>query len=202
MKVRLDKRRAQGAHLDLRERDGLCRLNVEDSVVVMRFLKQNAAFNAYLMGQIQRGGLAMEALAGPFWGFVRDGALVGVACSGSNLVLSYPCSDEAVESFAQAARRGVYLVRVAIAEDQVLDRFMQHYGRRFRPIAMEREGQILFRVNTDLLRAPESRVRLRPAEVTELEPVMAIDRLMIEEELGFNPFRKDPKIYRDGCVFG
>lgn len=186
--------------MDLSDREGLCRLSAHDSVSVLRFLRSNAAFNAYLLGQIQRGGLGIETIAGPFWGFVRDGELCGVACSGSNLVVSYPCSDEAIESFAQAARRGVYLVRVAIAEDGILDRFMSHFGRQFRPIAMERAGQILFRVNEEELESPPARVNLRPAEVTELDPVLAIDKLMIEEELGFNPFRRDPKIYRDGWL--
>ena len=186
--------------MDLSERDGLRRLGVEDLRHVKRFLRMNAPFNAYLLGQVERGALGLEAIAGPFWGFVENGQLVGVICSGSNLVLSYPCSNGAIEAFAQAARRSVYLVRVAIAEDGILDRFMCHYGRDFRPIAVEREGQILFGVTGDSLVSHERKARLRPAEVAELEPVMETDRLMIAEELGFDPFRRDPKIYRDGWL--
>ncbi len=173
---------------------------MEDVVQVRRFLRAHAAFNAYLLGQIQRGALAMESVAGPFWGFYRDGELEGVAAVGSNLVLSYPCSEEAIEGFAQAARRGLYLVRVAISEDRVLDRFMEHYGRYYRPVALERGGQVLFSLNPDSLQDVPGTVKLRPGEVTELTPVMEFDRLMIEEELGFDPFRRDPKVYRDGWL--
>jgi len=182
------------------DRTGLCRLGAEDSVHVRRFLRGDAAFNAYLLGQINRGALAMETIAGPFWGYYREERLEGVVCLGSNLVLSHPCSDEALEAFAQASRRGLYLVRVAIAEDETLQRFMEHYGRHFRPIAMERGGQILFRLKAQQLEAPARNVHLRPGEVTELTPIMEFDRLMIQEELGFNPFERDPKIYRDGWL--
>jgi ribosomal protein S18 acetylase RimI-like enzyme len=180
------------------EREGLCRLGVEDRAGVKRFLCGFAAHNAYLLGH--RGALGSEAIAGPFWGFYRNDLLEGVACSGSNLVISYPATDESIEAFAQAARRGLYLIRVAIGEDSAIQRFMEHYGRNFRPISLERGGQLLFKVEASTLEIPQQNAELRPAEVTELEPVMEMDCLMIEEELGFNPFRRDPRVYRDGWL--
>ena len=97
-------------------------------------------------------------------------------------------------------RRGLYLVRVAIGEDATLDRFMGHYGRGYCPIALERGDQRLFRLRPDDLLGPEPEVEIRPVEVTELENIMEIDRLMTTEELGFNPFRKAPSIYREGWL--
>ena len=182
------------------EREGLCRLGVEDKAIAKRFLRQFGAHNAYLLGQIHRGALGSEAIAGPFWGFYRNEVLEGVACSGSNLVISYPATDESIEAFAQAARRGLYLIRVAIGEDRTIQKFMEHYGRNFRPVSLERGGQLLFKVTESTLQGPEPKATLRPGEVTELEPIMEMDCLMIEEELGFNPFRRDPRVYRDGWL--
>ena len=81
-----------------------------------------------------------------------------------------------------------------------MDRFMEAYGRDPASIILERSDQRLFAVTTQTLRAPPKRLALRPAELTELTEVMDADRRMIQEELGFDPFAKQQRLYREGWI--
>jgi hypothetical protein len=75
---------------------------------------------------------------------------------------------------------------------------MTAYGRDFRPIQLERAGQQLFRVTPALLQPPARLTRLRVAELRDLDAVIAVDRAMVVEELGFDPFIHDGESYREG----
>ncbi len=179
-------------------REGLHRLSARDRREILRFLRGQPEHNAYLLAQVERGALVRDDVAGPFIGFWSGGALVGAFCCGSNLVLSSPVSAEALSAFAEYARRGGWQVRVAIGQDTDLGRFMDLYGRDHRPVRLERPGQLLFRLTRARHEPPDGRTGLRPAELSELEAILAADRAMVVEELGFDPFVEDPFSHREG----
>ncbi|MGM0577353.1 MAG: GNAT family N-acetyltransferase [Myxococcota bacterium] len=180
--------------------DGLWRLQRRDRWAALRLLRRSVEHNAYLLSQIARGAIGRDDVAGPLVGHWRDGRLDGLCILGSNLVISRPASDEAVDAFAEYARRSRFRVWVAVGDDATIDRFMSAYGRTWRPIRIERAGQALYRVDGDALegddaaRSPE----LRPADIREVEALMEADRAMVREELGFDPFVRDLPSYREG----
>lgn len=178
--------------------DGLQRLAPVDRRAVLSLLCQRPVKNIYLLAQIERGALSRDDVAGPLVGYFQDGRLVSVAICGSNLVISDPVCDEAIAAFAQFAKVGRYLVRVVVGEDDTVTRFMDFYGRSFRPIRLERGGQHLYSVNLETLIPAAEPVALRAAELEELLQVVRIDRAMVSEELGFDPFIGDMESYREG----
>ena len=75
---------------------------------------------------------------------------------------------------------------------------MVAYGRSFRRVRLERQGQLLFRVDGRCI-DPEARTpALRAAALEEIDWVMKADRAMVLEELGFNPFVNDARSYNEG----
>lgn len=181
-------------------RYGLRRLSGRDRWEVVGFLRQHAEHNAYLLGQIARDGLHREAVAGVFVGYYAGGELEGVVCIGSNLVVSEPCSERALDGFASFARSAGYAVRVAVGPDDLIDGFMGRFGRDDDDIALERPAQLLYRVDHTTLALPDACPELRPAEVTELEALLRTDLAMVVEELGFDPFSHDIMGFRRGWL--
>lgn len=179
---------------------GTRRLGPSDLPQCLRLLRVNPAHNAYLLGQLARGALVRETVAGPFWGHYTAGRLDGIGCLGSNLVLSYPITRASITAFAEAARNGDYVLRVAMGDDDSVASFMADYGRPAGTIDLERGGQLLFSLSRGDLCAPTPSFSLRAAEVSEVEAVMALDRVMIQEELGFNPFAREARVYREGWL--
>ena len=177
---------------------GLHRLMPSDRRAVLDLLGAEAVKNIYLLAQIERGALSRDDVAGPLVGYFEGEQLVSVAICGSNLVISDPVCDDAIAAFAHFARSGRYLVRVVVGEDRTVSRFMEFYGRSFRPIRLERGGQHLYAVNLQTLAPAGEPVPLRAAELEELLPVVRIDRAMVTEELGFDPFVGDMESYREG----
>jgi len=149
------------------------------------------------LAQIARGALGRDDLAGPILGHWCDGELDGVAIFGSNLVLSMPCSPEACASFAYYARTEGFRVWVAVGEDALIADFMTAYGRQRRPVVLERVGQRLYALR-DRPDAPADPSDLRAADIQEAEALLRVDREMVVEELGFDPFSRDLEGYRRG----
>ncbi|MGB0591221.1 MAG: GNAT family N-acetyltransferase [Myxococcota bacterium] len=177
--------------------NGLSRLRPRDRRSVLNLLVPHAAQNAYILAQISRGALGRDDLAGPLLGHWSEGLLTGVAIFGSNLVLSTPCTPSARDAFARYARAEGFRVWVVVGEDATIDAFMATYGRQTRPTLLERPGQKLYAMHT----APDlsGQVQgLRPAEIQETEALMRLDREMVVEELGFDPFSRDLESYRRG----
>lgn len=179
------------------DRSGLGRLSPRDRRVVLAFLRQAPARNAYLLAQIARGALGRDDLAGPIIGHWSDGELDGIAIFGSNLVLSMPCSAAACGGFAEYARTKGFRVWVAVGEDALIASFMASYGRNRRPIVMERVGQRLYALS-GRPEGPGESSQLRAADIREAEALMRVDRAMVVEELGFDPFSRDLDGYRRG----
>ena len=182
--------------------DGLSRLTPRHRRAVVGLLRPRAPHNAYLLAQIARGALARDDVAGPLLGHWRGGELDGICVFGSNLVLSARASDAAVAAFAEYALRSRFRMWVTVGEDDTVDRFMAAYGRERRGIHIERGGQRLYALRqADLDPARASRTPLlRPADVSELRLVMHMDRAMVQEELGFDPFALDLDSYRSGWI--
>jgi ribosomal protein S18 acetylase RimI-like enzyme len=180
-----------------RPANGLSRLRPRDRRSVLGFLLPYAPQNAYILAQISRGALGRDDLAGPLLGHWTEGELTGVAIFGSNLVLSTPCSAHARDAFARYARAEGFRVWVVVGEDATIDAFMDTYGRRTRPTLLERSGQRLYAMR-HLDDAPQHVEGLRPAELEETEALMRLDRDMVTEELGFDPFSRDLDSYRRG----
>jgi len=130
-------------------------------------------------------------------GHWSDGALDGVAIFGSNLVLSSPCSPAARDGFATYARLKGFRVWVAVGEDALIAAFMEAYGRSRRDIVLERKGQRLYALR-ERPEDPGKVTGLRPADIREAEALMRLDRAMVHEELGFDPFQRDVEGYRRG----
>ncbi|MCB9733339.1 MAG: GNAT family N-acetyltransferase [Deltaproteobacteria bacterium] len=181
-------------------RDGIRRLTGRDHWEVLGFLRQSPEANAYLLGQIARQALDREAVAGVFAGFWRGGALAGIVCVGSNLVVSEPCSDDALDAFALFAARSAYVIRVVVGPDAAVAAFMDRYGREPDAIALERPHQILYKVDRVTHLPADPCPELRPADVTELEHLLQADLSMVMEELGFDPFSPDLPSFRRGWL--
>jgi predicted GNAT family acetyltransferase len=175
-------------------------LQPRDRRQVVVHLAEHPAYNAFLLGQIARGALSSEAIAGVILGYFRGEVLAGVMCCGSNLVMSHGTVPEAITHFALFARQSPYVIRVIIGEDNVVDQFMEAHGRHPEAIALERSGQILFELHKGSMVFTGDEPRLRAAAVEELAPVMDLDRGMIGEELGIDPFKGEQRLYREGWL--
>ncbi len=181
--------------------DGLHRLEPRDRRAALAHLRLRTAHNAYLLAQIGRGALVRDDVAGPIIGHWVAGELDGVCIFGSNLVISATATERAVDAFDEFARTSRFRVWVAVGEDRHVDLFMRIYGRRERRIRIERGRQLLYCLGADDLDAgARAGARLRSADVEELEVLMGVDRAMVEEELGFDPFIRDLEAYRSGWL--
>jgi predicted GNAT family acetyltransferase len=178
--------------------EGLHRLYPRHRRELVQFLGRQVEHNVYLLGQVARGALGREDIAGPCFGFWERSALAGACCMGSNLVISTPSAPEALAAFAELWRAEAYPVRVAIGQDGLLDHFMRLYRREPERIAVERSGQHLMRLGRGKEAPIPDSSGLRKAEMADLESVVRADLAMVQEELGFDPFTTDLEAYREG----
>lgn len=178
--------------------DGLGRLQWRHRSAAVSFLTKELAHNAYLLAQIDRGAIGRDDVAGPILGYWSGGQLDGICVFGSNLVFSRPSSDAAITAFADYAREARFRVWVVVGDDRGVDRFMSRYGRTQRAIRVERPDQRLYRLADGELDATACSSEVRQAEITEVERLMATDRAMVQEELGFDPFASDLNNFREG----
>ncbi|MCC6621794.1 MAG: GNAT family N-acetyltransferase [Deltaproteobacteria bacterium] len=179
-------------------RFSLSRLGPGDEAELVRFLARHPSDNAYFIGQVERGALDDELIAGTLVGVYRRRELVGAACLGSNLVLSRPLPDACMADLARASHEAGWLLRVVVGEDDVVARFMRHLGTSAGPIALERAGQLLFEVDRDHIARDARSAELRPAQPHELDTLMECDLAMVREELGMDPFSADWSGFKRG----
>ena len=177
--------------------DGLHRLRASDRQEVLRLLRAAPEFNVYLLAQIDRGALHQPEVAGLMMGYVRDGLITSVCCFGPNLVFSEPVSSEALEAYAEYARRHDFGQRLLVGEDAQVAMFMAGLEPRY-PVRLIRTGQVLYRLDSNHLNAEARMSELRAADISELSSLVAIDEAMVLEELGFSPFRYDYEGYVEG----
>ena len=175
---------------------GLVRLGPAHEAALDAFLAEATATNAYLLGQLARGALGDESVAGTIVGAFRAGALEGVACIGSNLVLSHVFPEALMPELAQAVRETRWVVRVIVGPDAVVGAYLDAAEARSAAFAVDRGGQIVFAVDQATLAADARSAELRPALAHEIERMITIDLAMVREELGFDPFSRDLQGYR------
>jgi ribosomal protein S18 acetylase RimI-like enzyme len=180
--------------------DGLALLQAGDRRLVERFLLEHAAENAYLLAQIARGALDRDDIAGPLIGHWSAGQLAGICILGSNLVISEPASAGAIEGFAEYARRLGIPFWVAVGPDLAIQDFLSAYGRDTRRIRLERGNQVLYGLSQEAAPAPGGCDALRPAQLEDVEALVALDRRMVTEEIGFDPFATVLGPYRQGWI--
>jgi ribosomal protein S18 acetylase RimI-like enzyme len=180
--------------------DGLALLHAGHRRLVELFLLQRPAENAYLLAQVARGALDRDDIAGPLIGHWSAGQLAGVCILGSNLVISEPASHTAIEGFAEYARRLGVPFWVAVGPDATIQHFLESYGRDTRQIRLERGNQVLYGLTREAAPAPGGWDGLRQAELEDVETLVALDRRMVSEEIGFDPFTTVIGAYRQGWI--
>lgn len=174
------------------------RLSPGDERALVALLLARPADNALLLGQIARGALAEEAIAGPVLGWFEDERLTAAACIGSNLVPSHDVSEAAAQAFARFARESPWLIRVVVGPDAAVARLLTALALPEHAFALVRSGQVLLEVDRRRLDRGARSVELRPAQPHELDHLMAIDLAMAREELGIDPFSSDIVGFRKG----
>lgn len=180
----------------------LRRLGPGDARELHRFLVREPSANAYFLGQVARGALADETVAGALVACRRAATreLVGAACLGSNLVLSHVFPEGCLADLARASKESGWLIRVVVGPDALVDRFMDAFDRATVDIALERGGQLLFEVDAHTIAKDARSPELRPAQLHEVDALLAADLAMVVEELGVDPFSSDWSGFRRGWL--
>lgn len=174
------------------------RLLPGDERALVAFLSARPADNALMLGQIARGALAEETIAGTLLGWFEDGRLTAAACVGSNLVPSHELSGDATAAFARFARESPWVIRVVVGPDEPVARLLAALDLSDEACALVRPGQVLLQVDRRTLDRGARSVELRPAQPSELDLLMSIDLAMAREELGIDPFSSDIVGFRKG----
>lgn len=174
------------------------RLGAHDARELHAFLAAHPADNAYLLGQLARGALDDGGAGGLFLGWWERRALTGVALLGSNAVLSHGVCPRAAAAFARFSLSSELELRVIVAPDDVIGPFVQALALPPERVHLRRDHQVLLQVDRRTLHRDARSVELRPAQIHELDHMMAIDLAMVKEELGIDPFSSDLIGYRRG----
>lgn len=177
------------------------RLVPHDERELHAFLGARPADNAYLLGQLARGALEDGLAAGVLIGWWERRRLTGAALLGSNVVLSHGVGARAAAAFARFARveqPGELELRVVVGPDDVVGPFIEALALPPERIRLARPHQVLLQVDRRTLHRDARSVELRPAQLHELDAMMAIDLAMVKEELGIDPFSNDLVGYRRG----
>lgn len=175
---------------------GLRRLTPADDADVTAMLAVAPAANAYLLGQLARGALGDESVAGTVLGAFHATELLGVACVGSNLVLSDGFPVDFMTDLVQRVAATRWVVRVIVGPDDIVSAYLDAARVPSQALEVDRRAQILFEVDAASLAPVARSAELRPALPHEFERLVGIDLAMVREELGFDPFSRDLAGYR------
>jgi predicted GNAT family acetyltransferase len=160
---------------------------------VLAFLAQRPIHTVIMAGFIRDNGLVSPLNRGTFYG-CRDAAghLEGVALVG-HVTMVETESDEALELFAQLARKYQH-AHLIIGEQQKVERFWEFYGPT---------GQSMRRLCRELLFEQSwpvevhEAVDLRLATLGDLEQLLPVHAQLAFEECGINPLERDPIGFRE-----
>ena len=160
---------------------------------VLAFLAQRPLHTVIMAGFIRDNGLVSPLNRGTFYG-CRDasGYLEGVALVG-HVTMVETESDEALELFAQLARK-YQQAHLIIGEQQKVERFWEFYGPT---------GQSMRRLCRELLFEQSwpvevhEAVDLRLATLGDLEQLLPVHAQLAFEECGINPLERDPIGFRE-----
>ena len=197
MAVTLIRQEYEAQTPDVFTRDEPCtvvELNRADEADVVQFLARRPIHTVFMAGLIRDNGLLSPHNRGSFYGYRdRCGMLEGVALVGHATVIEAR-SDDSLAAFARLARNclNASLIR---GEQETINSFWKHYATsRLEPRLVSRE--ILVQ-QIEPVDTPDSPADLRPATLSDLEKVMAVNASMAFEEGGVSPMQKDPSGFRN-----
>jgi len=164
--------------LERRDRDAVLALCATDPVA-----------NVMLAERVQRVGSEPVRLGGEIWGWFSGGDLCAACWSGANLVPVNATSPEALDAFADQARRrpGRYSSVFGPAEGVLgIWSRLERQGWRARQV---RPCQPLFATSSRSALPPDPQVRR--ARLDEIATVLPASVAMFTEEVGYSPLRGD-----------
>jgi ribosomal protein S18 acetylase RimI-like enzyme len=168
-------------------------LNRSHEAEVVEFLARRPIHTVFMASLIRDNGLLSPHNRGSFYA-CRDryGLLEGVALVGHATVIEAR-TENSLASFARLARNclNVHLIR---GEQETINNFWKYYSSGHEPRLISRE--MLFQ-QIKPATTPESLDDLRPANLSDLDKVMAVNASMAFEEGGINPMQKDPGGFRN-----
>lgn len=165
-------------------------LTDKDEAEALAFLSRRPIHTVFMASLIRDNGLVSSSNRGTFYGY-RDesGALDGVALIGSKTVIEAQ-DGAAFEALARLAidNPHPHLIRGERAQIERILNYAKRAGRTPRLVCNE----LLLALNSPLEGA--ARVEgLRPATLSDIEQVVAINAQMAFEENGVDPLKSDPQ---------
>lgn len=168
-------------------------LNQSHEAEVFEFLAARPIHTVFMSSLIRDNGLVSPHNRGSFYA-CRDryGLLEGVALVGHATIIEAR-TENSLARFAQLAGncRNAHLVR---GEQETINKFWKHFasgGREPRLVCRE----MLFE-RSGAAPATESVDELKPATLSDLDKVVAVNATMAFEEGGGSPLQKDPSGFR------
>lgn len=196
MAVTLMRHESEAESLDVFPRDAPCtivELNQSDEAEVLEFLARRPIHTVFMASQVSDNGLLSPHNRGSFYA-CRDlyGLLEGVALLGHATVVEARTGNS-LASFARLARNclNASLIR---GEQETINNFWKYANSGQEPRLICRE--LLFEQRQPV--PTKERVDgLRPATLSDLDKVMAVNSSLAFEEGGISPMRRDPGGFRN-----
>ncbi len=195
MSVTFMRHESEARSLDLFTRDESCtigELNAADEPEVFEFLSARTIHTVFMASLIRDNGLVSPLNRGSFYSSRdRYGRLEGVALLGHATLLEAR-SENSLASFARLTRNCLN-ARLIRGEQETIHNFWKHYAN---------SGQEPRLISRELLferKAPatvEQVDDLRPATLSDLERVLAVNASMAFQEGGTSPMQNDPGGFR------
>jgi ribosomal protein S18 acetylase RimI-like enzyme len=195
MAVTLMRHESEARSLNVFPRDEPCivgELSAADEPEVLEFLSARTIHTVFMGSLIHDNGLVSPHNRGSFYS-CRDGfgRLEGVALLG-HATLIEARSENALASFARLARNCLN-ARLIHGEQETITNFWKHYansGQEPRLVARE----MLFEQKAPATLAGVD--DLRPATLSDLDKVLAVNASMLLQEAGTSPLQNDPSGFR------
>jgi predicted GNAT family acetyltransferase len=184
-------------------RSALKVLGRDDVDAALALCARDPVANLFVAARLQALRAESRRPVGEVWGWYDGGALRSVCWSGANLV-PVEATPEAIEVFAQRARRhGRHCSSIVGPASSVLGMW-QHLQASWGPAREVRAHQPLMAMSSDPLVPPDPRVRRTlPSELDLILPACVA---MFTEEVGYSPVAADGgALYRsqvNGLVTG
>ena len=171
----------QSVDVDLREAAALCALDPIASVLAASRIE-----SALASGAVRSGSTV--------WGVERDGRLAALCWAGANLVpVCHPDDDDALDAFAEAARRYGRRCSSIVGEAAVVLGLWERLRQGWGPARDVRPDQPSLMIDTDPWLMPDAAVRV--ARPDELDLLLPASVQMFVEEVGYSPLVAGPGAY-------
>jgi predicted GNAT family acetyltransferase len=195
MTVTLMRHESEARLLDIFARDEPCiisELSKADEAEVFEFLAARTIHTVFMASLIRDNGLVSPQNRGSFYSSRdRYGRLEGVALLGHATVIEAR-SENSLASFARLARNCLN-ARLIRGEQETINNFWKHYANS------GQEPRLVCREMLFEQRGPatcEGVHDLRPATLSDLDKVLAVNASMALQEGGTSPMQNDPGGFR------